>query len=166
MPDDQTTLRALLQTDAERRARTPYRPAAADAQDQPGWAELRFNLMNTFPRLSRGAFDAVRETLAPFGYTLSPLHPGTDLHRPRMQTELARLADHEGPQFAPLVFELERGTSQLRVFVRQFGGRAVPDFTERRIDLGAPPDKDALEASLREYVACMIRPLNARPAAA
>jgi hypothetical protein len=158
MTIDQNGLRELLKADAERRATAPRRPAAADAHDQPGWAEARFNLVNTFPRLGRGVFAALRETLAPFGYTLSPLHPGGDLHRPRMQTELARLPDHDGPQFAPLVFELERGTGKVRVFVRQFGGRAVPDFTERRIELGDTLDLRGLETILLDYVGCMIRP--------
>jgi len=162
---DQTALRDLLQADAERRARSPHRPVAAEAQEPPGWAELRFNLVNTFPRLARGAFAALRETLAPFGYTVSPLHPGMDLVRPRMQTELARVTERDGPLFAPLVFELERGSNNVRVFVRQFGGRAVPDFVERRIQLGASIDLGELEAMLRDYVACMIRPLNARAAA-
>jgi hypothetical protein len=158
--------RDLLKADAQRRAGAPDRPAAANAVEHPGWSDLRFKLVNTFPRESRGVFAALRETLAPFGYSLSPLHPGTELNRPRMQTELARLGDQQGPQFAPLVFELERGTSLMRVFVRQFGGRAVPDFAERRIDLSAPVDPQALQALLEEYVSCMIRPLNARPAAA
>jgi hypothetical protein len=41
----------------------------------------------------------------------------------------------------------------------------VPDFVERRIQLGASIDLGELEAMLRDYVACMIRPLNARAAA-
>jgi hypothetical protein len=155
---DHNGLLDLLRADAERHAGAPARPVADDGLDRPGWAELRFNLVNTFPRLSRGVFAALRETLSPFGYTLSPLHPGADLHRPRMQTELARLPDHAGPQFAPLVFELERGTGKVRVFVRQFGGRAVPDFAERHIELGDALDTRGIEAILLEYVSCMIRP--------
>lgn len=162
MSTDQQAFSELLQADAARRATAPRRPVAADAVEQPGSAEHRFRLVNTLPRESREVFGALRETLAPFGYTLSPLHPGMDLHRPRMQTELAL---HDGPQFAPLVFELERGGSKVRVFVRQFGGRAVPDFTERTIDLAAPLDRAGLRDLLQDYVTCMLRPLN-RPAAA
>jgi hypothetical protein len=147
-----------LAADAARRAAAPRAvPGPAEDDEHSASWDLRFRLVNAWPRESRPAFDTVRRALAPFGYTLSPLHPGVDLRRPRMQAELSRTALGEGPQFAPLVFELERGGSRLRVFVRQFGGRPVPDFPEQLLDLSAPADVALIESILQTYVVCMVR---------
>jgi hypothetical protein len=158
MTDIGRDFRDALEADARRRAKAAELPPAKpvrSGEHSPSW-ELRFRLVNTFPRETRPVFAALRATLAPYGYTLSPLHPAHDLHRPRMQTQLARVADDDPARYAPLVFELESATSSLRVYVRQFGGRAAPDFTERRVDLAHDPDLPVLEAILKDYVRCVL----------
>ncbi len=147
--------RDLLEADAARRAHSIATAPAPVAEHSPSW-ELRFRLVNTFPRFTRPLFASLRATLAPYGYTLSPLHPAHDLSRPVMQTELGRVGGDEPTRYAPLVFELEPPTSNVRVYVRQFGGRAAPDFTERRLDLGGSLDLPGLEAILKDYVRCML----------
>jgi hypothetical protein len=164
MTDATKDFRDVLEADARRRARA-VAPAPAQAESGehvPSW-DLRFRLVNTLPRLTRPLFATLRATLAPYGYTLSPLHPVHDLNRPRMQTELSRTSPDDPARYAPLVFELEQATSSLRIYVRQFGGRAAPDFAERRLDLAGTPDLAALEALLKDYIRCM---LEAQPAAA
>jgi len=159
MTETTKDLRDVLEADARRRAKSASQPAVGPAgtgEHSPSW-ELRFRLVNTFPRETRPLFAALRGTLAPYGYTLSPLHPAHDLHRPRMQTELARIAAEDPSRYAPLVFELEPPTSGLRVYVRQFGGRAAPDFAERRFDLAHAADLPALRAVLTEYIICMLQ---------
>ena len=157
--------RDMLEADARRCARGGLvaAPVAAEHGEHVPSRDLRFRLVNTLPRLTRPLFAAVRAALAPYGYTLSPLHPAHDLGRPRMQSELSRTSPDDPARYAPLVFELEPATSSLRVYVRQFGGRAAPDFAESRLDLAGDPDLPALEAILKDYVRCM---LEAQPAAA
>ncbi len=164
MTDATKDFRDALEADARRRARAgaTVPPAAESSEHVPSW-DLRFRLVNTFPRQTRPLFAAVRGTLLPYGYTLSPLHPAHDLNRPRMQAELARTSPDDPARYAPLVFELEQATSSVRIYVRQFGGRAAPDFAERRMDLAGDPDLPALEAVLKDYIRCM---LEAQPAAA
>ncbi len=165
MTDATKDVRDILEADARRRARAAAlaAPAVAEAdQHVPSW-DLRFRLVNTLPRQTRPLFAALRGTLAPYGYTLSPLHPGHDLTAPRMQTELGRTSPDDPARYAPLVFELEQATSSVRIYVRQLGGRAAPDFAERRIDIGGTPDLPALEAILKDYIRCMV---EAHPAAA
>jgi hypothetical protein len=156
----------LLVADAARRA-SPHLPAAGATElaQHRNFADLRFRLVNGFPRETRPVFAAMRATLEPFGYHLSPLHPAADLRQPRMLTELTLIEHGDGPGFAPLVFELERNSGRVRVFVRQFGGRAVPDFAERWVDLASPVNNAEMETILRDYVACMLRPLQNRVAA-
>jgi len=158
MTDATKSFSDALEADARHRAKgAGVAPAPAAASEHAGSWELRFRLVNTFPRLTRPLFTALRTTLAPYGYTLSPLHPSHDLHRPRMQTELARVAPEDPARYAPLVFELAPPASSLRIYVRQFGGRAAPDFAERRIDLAGLPDLSALQAILQDYVRCMLQ---------
>ena len=155
------SLHDLLAADAARRA-APHDPAeGAVAEPHGSFADLRFRLVNSFPRETRAVLATLRAELAPFGYALSPLHPAPDLSVPRMLAELTRA---DGGAFAPLVFELERETGEVRVFVRQFGGRAASDFAERRLDVSGPADAAAVDAILRDYVACMLRPLQDRAA--
>lgn len=162
MTTQSISLQDLLAADAARRA-----AASAPAEGSDALAEhhrldaLRFRLVNGFPRETKAVFAGLRATLAPYGYQLSPLHPGHDLTQPRMQTELMRT---DGSQFAPLVFELERDTGRVRVFVRQFGGRAVAEFAERWIDI-ENIDVSAMDGILQDYVTCMLRPLQERLAA-
>ena len=165
MTDATKTLRDILEEDARRRARAGAKAAPASAENNEPILprDLRFKLVNTLPRQTRPLFAALRATLAPYGYTLSPLHPANDLSVPRMQAELDRTSPDSPMHYAPLVFELDRATSNVRVYVRQFGGRAAPDFVERHIDLNAAPDLPAFKAILEEYVRCM---LDAHPAAA
>jgi hypothetical protein len=165
MTDATKDLRDVLEADARRRARAGAvaAPAAADSGDHDPSFELRFRLINTLPRQTRPLFAALRATLAPYGYTLSPLYPAPDLTPPRMQTELARTSPDDPSHYAPLVFELDHATSLVRVYVRQFGGRSAPDFPERHIDLASAPDLPAMEAALNDYVRCMLVP---HPAAA
>jgi hypothetical protein len=158
MTDATTDFHAMLEADARRRAigdSALYPVAAVPAEHSGSW-EVRFRLVNTFPRYTRPLFASLRSALAPYGYTLSPLHPGYNLHHPLMQTELARLVPADPVRYAPLVFELEPLGSSVRIYVRQFGGRAAPDFAERRIDLNEPLDLPGLEAILKDYVRCMI----------
>ena len=159
MTDQSALFHEVLAADATQRASHPQGPVAGSADDEqsPSW-DLRFRLVNAWPREARPAFDAVRAALAPYGYALSPLHPVADLRRPRMQTDLSRISAGDAQQFAPLVFELERGGHRVRVFVRQFGGRAVPDFVEQWIDLMAPVDIARVTVMLQTYVLCMVRP--------
>jgi hypothetical protein len=159
------SLRDALAADAGRRAKggmasTPE--TAASGEQVASW-DLRFRLVNTFPRQTRPLFASLRAALAPFGYTLSPLHPMHDLTHPRMQTELARAEPSDPARYAPLVFELEPHTTTVRVYVRQFGGRAAPDFAEHRFDLSASPDLAAVETILLDYIRVM---LDAQPVAA
>jgi hypothetical protein len=164
MTDATKDFRDVLEADARRRAMFGGQAAAkpADPAEHTGSWDVRFRLVNTFPRETRPLFASLRAALAPYGYTLSPLHPAHDLSRPRMQAELARVAPEDPARFAPLVFELDPGTTNVRVFVRQYGGRAAPDFAERTIDIAGPPDLAALEAILKDYVTCM---LEAAPSA-
>lgn len=155
------SLHDLLAADAARRAAPRDPSEAAPAEPHGSFADLRFRLVNSFPRETRAVFAAVRAELAPYGYALSPLHPAPDLSAPRMLAELTRA---DGGGFAPLVFELERESGEVRVFVRQFGGRAATDFEERRIDISGAVDEAAIGGILREYVACMLRPLQSRAA--
>lgn len=159
------TLHDALAADAGRRAKDALPPAAEAAAtgDQVASWDLRFRLVNTFPRQTRPLFAALRATLAPYGYTLSPLHPMHDLGHPRMQTELSRAEPSDPARYAPLVFELEPPTSNMRIYVRQFGGRAAPDFAERRFDLSALPDLAAVETILMDYIRVM---LDTQPLAA
>ncbi len=152
------TLHEALTADVGRRARGSG-PSASDASatgEHPASWDLRFRLVNTFPRQSRPLFAALRATLAPYGYTLSPLHPMHDLSHPRMQTELARTDPDDPTHYAPLVFELEPATTIVRVYVRQFGGRSAPDFAEHRFDLSASPDLAAVERILTDYIRVML----------
>lgn len=146
---------------AKRAAAAPQTGPAAEAPADPAVArELRFRLVNDFPRETRPAFAEVRAALAPFGYTLSPLHPPADLRHAWMQTILGRATPGDAPHyFAPLIFELDPATARLRAYVRQFGGRPVPEFEEQSFDLLAPADLEAVTAVLRAYAVCMIRPL-------
>ncbi len=160
MTDQSALFHEVLAADAARRAAPGYAPPAAaiTADDSPkGW-EMRFRLVNSWPRETKPAFDAVRAELAPFGYTLSPLHPAPDLSHPRMLCELTRIVPGDSQHYAPLVFELEPGASRVRVFVRQFGGRAVPDFVERFLDMGKPADVAEIAALLQAYVVTMVKP--------
>lgn len=158
------TLHDALAADAGRRAKGggASAPEAEAAGEHVASWDLRFRLVNTFPRQTRPLFASLRATLAPYGYTLSPLHPMHDLSHPRMQTELARAEPTDPARYAPLVFELEPGTTTVRVYVRQFGGRAAPDFAEHRFDLSASPDLAAVETILRDYIRVM---LDAQPLA-
>lgn len=158
MTDATSDFHDLLEADALRRAKGDELAAARAAE--PGehtasW-EIRFRLVNTFPRYTRPLFATLRTALAPYGYTLSPLHPGHGLSRPIMQTDLERVVPDDPTRYAPLVFELEPPSSRVRIYVRQFGGRAAPDFSERRIDLNEPLDLPGLEAILKDYVRCML----------
>ena len=155
MTDASRNFHDVLDADARRRAKAGNKPPVAEAvEHSPSW-EARFRLVNTFPRETRPLFATLRTALAPYGYTLSPLHPAHELARPRMQTELARIAATDPARFAPLVFELTPGTTNVRVYVRQFGGRAAPDFAERSFEI-ADPDLAALEAVLQDYITCMV----------
>jgi len=158
MTETTRDFRDVLEADARRRAggASISVHSGGDGGDHGASADLRFRLVNTFPRQTRPLFAALRATLEPYGYTLSPLHPAPDLPRPRMQTELTRIAVDDPARYAPLVFELEPPDSSLRVYVRQFGGRAAPDFAERRFDLAAAQDLPAMEALLKDYVRCML----------
>lgn len=156
MTDATKNFRDVLAADASRRAKNGPAAKPADTAEHTGSWDVRFRLVNTFPRETRPLFAALRTALAPYGYTLSPLHPPHDLSRPRMQTELARLAPDDPARYAPLVFDLDPGTTRVRIYVRQFGGRPAPDFSERTIDIGGPPDLPALEAILKDYVVCML----------
>ncbi len=159
------TLQDALAADAGRRAKSGIASApetAASGEHVASW-DLRFRLVNTFPRQTRPLFASLRATLAPYGYTLSPLHPMHDLSHPRMQTELARAEPADPARYAPLVFELDPGTTTVRVYVRQFGGRAAPDFVEHRFDLSASPDIATVETILLDYIRVM---LDAQPLAA
>ena len=166
MTDATKHLHDVLEADASRRA-SGGGPAAPRVTDAPSHsAQLRFRLVNTFPRQTRPVFAKLRAALAPYGYTLSPLHPAHDLTFPRMQSELARLPPEESIRFAPLVFELESLSETLRVYVRQFGGRAAPDFAERRIGIGSTLDLAAVEDAVSEYIVCMVEAQRAPAAAA
>ena len=156
MTDSRTDLLAALQTDAARRA-TPAPHVVEDDAGETTW-ELRVRLVNAWPRETLPAFDALRSELAPFGYTLSPLHPTASLHPPRMQTVLLRTEAGAQQAFAPLVFELIDTAGTLRASVRQFGGRLAPDFPPRTLPLTAPADPAALTGILRAYAICMLRP--------
>jgi hypothetical protein len=159
------TLPDALAADAGRRAKgglLAAPEAAAPGEHAATW-EMRFRLVNTFPRQTRPLFAALRATLAPYGYTLSPLHPMHDLSHPRMQTELARAEPSDPARYAPLVFELDPTTTGMRIYVRQFGGRAAPDFVERRFDLSPSPDLAAIETILMDYIRVM---LDTQPLAA
>jgi hypothetical protein len=148
-------LHEVLEADARRRAAgTPAETTTREAITHS--QELRFQLVNTFPRQTRPVFDKVRASLAPYGYTLSPLHPLHDLTYPRMQAQLARLLPDDPTHYAPLVFELDSAADSLRVYVRQFGGRAAPDFPERRLGIGGAADLPAVEAVLTDYAICMV----------
>jgi hypothetical protein len=156
MTDATMDFRDMLEADAARRAHSVATAPAPAAEHSPSW-ELRFRLVNTFPRFTRPLFASLRAALAPYGYTLSPLHPAHDLSRPLMQTDLERVARDDPTRYAPLVFELVPPTSSVRVYVRQFGGRAAPDFSERRLDLGGSLDLPGLETILKDYVRCMLQ---------
>lgn len=157
MTDASKDLRGVLEADAQRRTKGVIPPTERidDVEDHVTSREVRFRLVNTLPRETRPLFAALRTMLAPYGYTLSPLHPAHDLSRPLMQTDLGRISPEEHARFAPLVFELQPGTTRLRVYVRQFGGRPAPDFAERSLDLD-DPDRADLEQILRDYVICML----------
>lgn len=151
----------VLAEDAARRARVA--PAAAPTPppaEAADTAALRLRLVGAWPREARPAFDAIRSRLAPHGFTLTPLHPGTDLRIAGMQTVLCRTTPGEPAQFAPLMFELDPASGLMRVYVRQFGGRAALDFPERSLDVAAPVDQDNVIGLLEAYVVCMLRPLE------
>jgi hypothetical protein len=155
MTDVGKSLRDVLEADALRRAGEAAPLPAPVAEHSASW-ELRFRLVNTFPRETRPLFDKLRTMLAPYGYTLSPLHPAHNLSRPLMLTELDRTGATDPARYAPLVFELEPPSSTVRIYVRQFGGRAAPDFAKRRLNIGGAFDLAALEAVLQDYIRCML----------
>jgi hypothetical protein len=171
MRDATKAFRDLLAADARRRAKAAVSPEAPApvVGEQAASLDLGLRLVNVFPRQSKPVFSALRETLAPFGYTLTPLHPVHDLGRPAMRTELARLAADDPAQYVPLIFELDPQTESARVFVRLADGRQAPTFPQRRFDLAAAPDLAspdlaALEAILRDYVRCVLEAQPLAPA--
>lgn len=149
-------LLAALEADKLRRAEAARATAATPREEYSHSQPLRFRLVNDFPRETRPVLARLRAALAPYGYTLSPLHPPHDLSIPRMQTDLARLSPDDATRFAPLVFELDSPAETLRVYVRQFGGRAAPDFAERRLRFSGPVDLAGVEAALADYVIRML----------
>ena len=129
---------------------------AAPAGELAASLDLRLRFVNAFPRVTRPLFAALRAELAPYGYTLSPLHPAHDLSRARMQTELLRIAPEPPAHYAPLIFELDPSARALRVCVLLSDGQVLPDFPDRQTDLDAVSQHAVMEAILRDYLHCII----------
>ncbi len=149
---------AVLKDNAARRANAQAGspPPAAGPQVLGAARDHGIRLMGGFVSESRPAFEAVRAALAPYGLTLSPLHPARRAQGIALQTELSR--EGTASPYAPLLVVLDSESGSLRVFVQQFGGRQAPDFTELTAQVQETVDPAWFESVLRDYAVCMLRP--------
>ena len=80
-----------------------------------------------------------------------------------LQTELHRPEELSGDApFAPLLFALEERANTVLLFIQQLSGRPAPDFRQRHVSLHDAVDNIWLEATLSEYVSCMLRSRNSK----
>ena len=160
---------AMLEIDARRLAAAAAEAKAVpdNARLDPARHPLQLRLMGGWPREARPAFTRLNQILAPYGYALSPLHPAPSTRAQEtvraLQTELHRSEEPSGDApFAPLLFTLDERAGDVRVFVQQLSGRSAPDFLQRHVSLHDPVDATWLEATLGEYVSCMLRSRNSK----